>query len=104
MRADAWVILIEGAPGEPDSQEMLEFVLAGASLELELVVVFAGAGLGHLTGAAVKSWRQLVDFKLSTVWYQAPAHGDFSPDLPARPASTEEIHQWCGKARGVIEL
>jgi len=81
MSERPWLIRITSPPAEPDSREMLELVLAGASLDVPLVVVFAGDGRRHLDEAAFAAWRQLVDFGLAKV----VAEGEAGPaGLPER--------------------
>jgi hypothetical protein len=65
MRAEPWVIVVATAPSEPDSREMLELVLAGATIEVPMVVVFDGVGQGHLEPDEIGPWRQLIDFDLA---------------------------------------
>lgn len=67
MSNGPWLIRITSAPAEPDSRELLELVLAGASLDVPIVVVFAGDGRRHLDEAAFAAWRQLVDFGLARI-------------------------------------
>lgn len=83
---------------------MLELVLAGASLEIELIVVFSGEGRRHLIGEEADAWRQLADFQLAGMRYTIAEAETFSPALPAEAASVDEIDRLCRQARGVIEL
>lgn len=51
-----------------DRLETLEPVLAAAGLELEVDVLFEGAGTAHLAGAGAERWNQLIDFDLGRLW------------------------------------
>jgi hypothetical protein len=60
-----FLVRIARAVGEPEGGEYLEMVLAGASLELDLVVLFEADGLALLTGDRARPWRQLTDHGLA---------------------------------------
>ena len=102
MSADPWVIVVALAPSEPDSREMLELVLAGATLEVNLVVVFEGPGLAHLEPDAIAPWRQLIDFDLAELRARRPA----SSLLPVGVSAIEDRHfeAMCRNAAGVLKL
>ncbi len=96
-----WVIIVTAAPSEADSREILELVLAGASLELPLAVIFRDRGCGQLVGEFARGWRQLVDFDLASLYYTLCAE-DFEPGIPASPLDREQAGHLCNTARGVI--
>lgn len=102
MAAEHWVIVVSTAPREPDSREMLELVLAGATLEVELVVVFEGAGCGHLEPEAIAPWRQLIDFDLARLRALEPG----SDLVPAGVSivGPEQFDDICREAAGVLRL
>lgn len=102
MPRKVWVVVVGAAPQEPDSREMLELVLAGATLELELVVVFDGAGCDHLEPEAIAPWRQLIDFDLADLRARRPA----TTLLPAgiSPLGDPEFDAMCRDAAGVLRL
>jgi hypothetical protein len=102
MSAEGWVIVVGLPPSEPESREMLELVLAGATLDVELVVVFDGAGCGHLEPDAFAPWRQLVDFDLADLRARAPG----TELLPGGVTAIEDaaFDDLCRKARGVLRL
>lgn len=103
MSGDTWVIVIGAAPSEPDSREMLELVLAGATLDCPMVVVFRGAGAAHLEHRRFEPWQQLVDFSLAEVFVDRSD----APVLPPRGVRTmdaEFYERLCREAVGVLEL
>lgn len=105
MAAEEWVVAISHAPDRPDSEEMLELVLAGASLELDIRVVFCGAGVEHLVGETARPWRQLTDLGLASVWFESGCLGSRSPAIDgAREASRSEISRMNDRARCVLVL
>lgn len=102
MSAEYWVVIISTEPEEPDSREMLELVLAGATLELPLVVVFLQAGSRHLIEPAFTPFRQLVDFELARLRACEPV----SEVLPAGVSAMDrdELERCCDQAAGVLWL
>jgi len=102
MASKAWVIVIGVAPQEPDSREMLELVLAGATLEIDMVVVFEAAGCRHLEPDAIAPWRQLIDFELADL--RARISG--SALLPAGVSAIgkDEFQTLCRNSAGVLRL
>lgn len=97
-----WVIVVGAAPAEPGSREMLELVLAGATLELGLVVIFEGAGRDHLEPELFGPWRQLIDFQLAELRVRHPR----SSLIPAGVNAMEddEFETLCRVAAGVLNL
>ena len=102
MSSNRWVIVVAMAPSEPDSREMLELVLAGATLEVNLVVVFEGPGLAHLDPDAIAPWPQLIDFDLAELRARRPA----SSLLPVGVSAIEDrqFEAMCRDAAGVLKL
>ncbi|QOC23585.1 DsrE family protein [Wenzhouxiangella sp. AB-CW3] len=99
--AGPWVVIVASAPTDPDSQEVLELVLAGASLELPIAVLFSGAGCEHLVGEKVRAWRQLVDFSLADVFYCGATR---VPDIEAVALEPARVHALLEGSRGAIRL
>lgn len=99
---DPWVIVVAVAPSEPDSREMLELVLAGATLEVDMAVVFEGPGLAHLEPEAIGPWRQLIDFDLAEIRARQPA----SSLLPVGVSAIDDrqFRILCRDAAGVLKL
>lgn len=103
MNDDPWILVVGTAPADPDSREMLELVLAAATLDCRIVVVFGSAGAAHLEPAHFAPWRQLIDFSL------AELHVDAS-DAPALPPAgvgtmnPESFERLSRSAAGVFEL
>ncbi len=64
-----FVMEIETAPDGFSQRELLEMALAAASLELDLIVVFAGPGLDQILGQSAVGWRQLVDHELAPIYW-----------------------------------
>lgn len=102
MSAEAWVIVVGAEPAEPASREMLELILAGATLELELVVVFEGAGCAHLEPEVFAPWRQLIDFDLAELRARQPRSALIPSGVTAIEA--DEFKQLCRNAAGVLRL
>ncbi|QKK03170.1 MAG: hypothetical protein HND55_11225 [Pseudomonadota bacterium] len=101
MMGDCWVVIVQLPPSEPASTEMLELVLAGASLDLDLTVVFRGAGVAHVAEDPFRPWRQLIDHSLATVLVESGA-----ARLPegALSCSAAEIDALVRGARAVLVL
>lgn len=97
-----WVIVVGAEPAEPGSREMLELILAGATLELRLVVVFEGRGCAHLEPDVFAPWRQLIDFELA----ELRARGSRLALVPAGVTAIEvdELESLCRDAAGVLRL
>lgn len=102
MPSEAWVIVVGVEPGEPGSREMLELILAGATLELELVVVFEGPGCAHLEPDVFAPWRQLIDFDLAELRARQPRSALIPSGVTAIDA--DEFEQLCRDAAGVLKL
>ncbi len=63
----AYGVMIAYAPSSADRDSLLEWVLAGATLELDLVVAFAGDGAVELEDAPAQRWAQVKDHGLAQV-------------------------------------
>jgi len=102
MPGRSWLIRIAPAPGEPASREMLERVLAAASLDIAVAVVFEGEGLRHLEPEWFEPWRQLVDFELAALHALDPPAGL----LPGGVAAIDEqaLARLCSAAAGELAL
>lgn len=102
MTVEAWVIVVGAEPAEPGSREMLELILAGATLELNLVVVFQGRGCAHLEPDVFAPWRQLIDFDLAEI----RARRSRSALIPSGVTAIEEdeLERLCRDAAGVLRL
>jgi hypothetical protein len=102
MSNEPWVIIVGTEPREPDSREMLELILAGATLEVEMVVVFEGAGCAHLEPEVFAPWRQLVDFELAGVHARRPS----GTLLPSGVSTIDDValERCCRDSAGVLRL
>lgn len=67
QRAQSYGVMIAYGPSSADRDSLLEWVLAGATLDLDLVVVFAGDGASELEDEAAKRWAQVKDHDLAKV-------------------------------------
>lgn len=67
MAERRFVVPVERCPDRSESGELLELVLAAASLELDLTVWLRGTALGVLTGPDRHGWQQLIDHDLARV-------------------------------------
>jgi len=81
---------------------MLELVLAGASLELPIVIVFTGEGRQHLVGGQARQWQQLVDFDLARL--HVLANGGFRPELEADIIDKAGLERLSERSRGILVL
>lgn len=102
MKPEPWVIVVTTAPSEPDSREMLELVLAGATIEVPMVVVFEGAGRGHLEPDEIGPWRQLIDFDLARLTALEPESNLMPTGVSLLQAS--EFDALCRESAGVLRL
>ncbi len=103
MAGNAFLVRIRSAPDEVGSIEMLELILAGASLEADLTVLFEGLGVDHLRAPWAKMWRQLTDYELATLWMRAEAGEPVSVDLPVRRVGGDELDE-LSKGRSCLDL
>ena len=90
MANESFVLRIKDWPEQQDARELLELVLAGASLGLELDVVFEEMAVAFLESESARPWRQLLDHDLARLWYC----GDpVESDRQALPATRLDAHQ-----------
>lgn len=73
-------LTVAALPAPSDRRELLELVLAAASVDLRLEVVLLGSACRLLSGADAAGWRQLVEMGLAELWIEEDAwtraHGD----------------------------
>lgn len=67
QKASAYGVMIAYAPSMADRDSLLEWVLAGAALELDLVVAFVSEGVSELEDEPAKRWAQVKDHGLAKV-------------------------------------
>ncbi|MFW5927319.1 MAG: hypothetical protein ACOCSR_04635, partial [Wenzhouxiangella sp.] len=73
--------------------------------ELDIHVIFCGAGCGHLVGEAARGWRQLIDFDLAGLWYERDCLGGREPEIAGiRSVDPEEITCMKEQGRAVLAL
>ena len=106
MDSEAFLLKIGFAPGDPDSREALELVLAAAALEVPAKVLFFGPGTAHLQPDHAPAWQQLIDHGLAGVFY---AEGDWPaasapPRLAAVALDAAELATLEQEARQVLVL
>lgn len=103
MPGNAWVVIIDSAPDIDDSREMLELVLAGATLEVGLAVVFRDAGLDLFDPKLFRPWRQLIDHELADLF---GVGNSLEASWPAgvAPLSGSSLERLCAEAAGVLRL
>ncbi|HEY7905488.1 MAG TPA: hypothetical protein VIC53_01050 [Wenzhouxiangella sp.] len=65
--AQTYGVMIAYGPSSADRDSLLEWVLAGATLDLDLVVAFAGDGASELKDEPAKRWAQVKDHGLAKV-------------------------------------
>ena len=90
MNERRFLIRIDGCPEPEDEQELLELVLAAASLELDLVVCLHGLAVHLLTEAGHSAWAQLVEQDLARVAVST-ARAGLDGVLPDRVESLSDI-------------
>jgi hypothetical protein len=99
-----YLLEVAFAPGSPRrAGETVEWLLAAASLELDVRVLFSAEGLGHLRGDFARAWRQFVDFGLAELYAQTGPAAD-ALDADARCIAAAEAVRLRGEARQVIVL
>lgn len=67
QKAPAYGVMIAYGPSSADRDSLLEWVLAGAALELDLVVAFVSEGVSELEDEPAKRWAQVRDHDLAKV-------------------------------------
>lgn len=82
---------IERTPVEAERRDLLEIILAAASLDLELELLLLPAALGLLWPSMNPGWRQLLDHDLARIIQVCPP--DFVGTLPpgVRTLSAEQL-------------
>jgi hypothetical protein len=91
MAEPAFLLRISTAPESGHADELLELVLAGASLDVDLVVIFEGPAVAHLQKPHVQRWRQLTDFGLVPLYCLTVPNSDMSPEQPAVCIGDEDL-------------
>lgn len=81
MTERTYRIVIGDLPPASDRRELLELILAAASLNLRLQVMLLGSAQELLTRSEDSAWRQLLDHDLAEVLIDRS--GDDADDLPA---------------------
>lgn len=79
MTERRFVIEVDGLPEPADRSELLELILAAASLEVPVSVLLRGNAAELLTLPSTRAWRQLIDQGLADVGVPGPPAG---PALP----------------------
>lgn len=97
-----WLVVVSAAPADRNDREILELVLAGASLELPLAVLFRDQGCQHLSGGPARGWRQLVDYDLADLYCTATK--GFEPDVPATPVDPRGVERLVARSHAEIWL
>lgn len=73
MRKRRYRITVAALPEPSDRRELLELVLAAASLDLCFEVVLLGSACRLLSGPDAAAWCQLVEMDLAELWIEADA-------------------------------
>jgi len=102
-QARSFLIRVRLAPTESEAREVLELALAGASLDVDLVVVFEGPGCGFLAPPWARGWRQLVDFDLARLYYLEDDELMEAHDSLAEPIALDALDRFCLE-RQVVDL
>lgn len=87
MTERQFVIEIDGLPEPADRSELLELILAAASLEVPVSVLLKTNAVELLTLPSTRAWRQLIDQGLADVGVPGPTLG---AALPAGVAIWDE--------------
>ena len=69
--ARAYGVMVAYSPSAADRDSLVEWVLAGATLDLDLMVAFAGEGASEVEGEAARRWAQITDHDLAEVMTDA---------------------------------
>lgn len=101
MRQRTYRLLLSDCPSADESREVLELVLAAASLDFKLELVVEGGALALVTPSMLPGWQQLLDEELADVILSVPPgwHGAVPPgarvvdiqSVPVLPASAIEL-------------
>ena len=95
MAASRFLIRVAVAPADPEASEVLELVLAGSSLDINVAVVFEGQGCLFLSEPWVRGWRQLIDFDLATLYYRAASDVPAGLEALAVPIDEQALARLC---------
>ncbi len=80
-------VVVTDLPPEDERRELLELVLAAASLDLPLEVLLIGSAGSLLSGADAAGWLQLLEHDLAEIRVAAGVSGAAEPalkdDLPS---------------------
>ncbi|NDY96731.1 hypothetical protein [Wenzhouxiangella limi] len=79
MAERRFVIEVDGLPEPADRPELLELILAAASLEMAFSVLLRGNAAELLTLPSTRAWRQLIDQGLADVGVPGPTDGAALP-------------------------
>lgn len=79
MTERRFVIEVDGLPDPADQIELLELVLAAASLELPVTVLLTSDAVALLTSPASLAWRQLIEQDLADVAVAGDVQGAAVP-------------------------
>lgn len=107
MTADLLFEIVHGPVDDRDRLESLEPVLAAATLELDIDVLFRGAGAGHLAGPGSERWSQVIDFDLGRLWLHLDAVDQDlveSAVVEAERIGADEVEQLRRRARKIVAL
>lgn len=104
MSDGRWLVLIRSAPRELSGREILELVLAGASLDIGLDVVFSGPGLRHLRGNEMAGWRQLLDYDMAALWRLDASDSVARASSGVGQIDEDALQRMKSRAAGVLEL
>lgn len=74
-----FLIEVGELPDPADRRELLELVLAAASIDLSVTVLLRGAAADLLTLSSTRAWRQLIDQELASVGVAGPWDGNALP-------------------------
>ena len=67
MSDPRFVICVDGLPSSDDQGEVLEFILAAVSLDVDVRLLVSPDALGLLSSPSTAAWRQLFEQKLIDV-------------------------------------
>lgn len=83
MAERRFAVVVEACPDPAESVEVLELILAAASLELSLTVVLCGDAADLLSAPETRSWQQLIEHDLAEVFVS----GETGADRPLPPGA-----------------
>ncbi len=108
MTADLLFEIVHGPVDDRDRLESLEPVLAAATLEFDIDVLFRGAGAGHLAGPGSERWCQVIDFDLGRLWLCPDAIDQNAVEsvavVEAGRIGADEVEQLRRRARKIVVL